>query len=68
MMGFGGIIWLAVIGGGIWIASQITNGQTLKNTSSGSNFIQDTPLDILKKRYAKGEISKKEYQEMQENL
>ncbi len=34
----------------------------------GQRFKKDTALDLLKKRYAKGEINSREYQEMKENM
>lgn len=60
-MGFG-LIWivvLALIVWGVWSYSR-------RNKDSGHP--QDRPLDILKERYAKGEISKAEFEEMKKNL
>ena len=40
----------------------------LQNVQSGSRTDQESPLDILKKRFAKGEITKEEYEEMKRKL
>lgn len=53
MHGMGWIFWIILLGVVIWFiyytSSQISQ--------------KDTPLDILKKRYARGEIDKEEYEE-----
>lgn len=38
----------------------------LKNEKASSS--EDSPLEILKKRYARGEISKEEFEERKRNL
>lgn len=35
---------------------------------SGENTGSETPLDLLKKRYAKGEIKKEEFDQMKKDL
>lgn len=64
-MGFGWIFmiifWVLVILGVVYIV------QTAIKSEKESEK-KETPFDILKKRYAKGEISKEEYERMKEEL
>ncbi|MBR9874310.1 SHOCT domain-containing protein [Vibrio sp. J1-1] len=52
------IIWLVIIGGIAWL---------LFSAKNSSNTVE-TPLDIAKKRYAKGEITKEELEEIKRQL
>lgn len=54
-----GIIVLIVI---IWLAAKGFN------SSNRSEKPQKTPLDILKERYARGEIDKQEFEERKKDL
>jgi putative membrane protein len=64
-MGFGWIwmilFWGLVIAGIVYIVQAISR-------KAGQSGPEDTPLDILKKRYAKGEITKEEFDRMKEDL
>ena len=64
--GFGGMfMWiLFVIIIGIVAYFIIQNSKT----KSAGGTTQETPLDILKKRYAKGEITKEEYERMKKDV
>lgn len=66
MMGYGGgfmwIIVLVLVGVVIYL---VTQGS--KSRGSAGSFTE-TPLDILKKRYAKGEIDKEEFNRMKKEL
>jgi len=57
-MGWGWIIGLIVLGVVIWLIVKVVNQKI--NPDQPDN---KTPLDILKERYAKGEIDKEEYEE-----
>lgn len=69
MMGYGGgilgilfmiLFWAAVILLIVWLYRQIRG--------TGVEGVSKSALDILKERYAKGEITKEEFQEMKKEL
>jgi len=80
-LGFGGlglifilIFWAAIIGVAIWFLGNLfpraTSGAPPPPPHAGGQYTPPTesPLDILKKRYARGEIAKAEYEEMRLDL
>ncbi len=70
MTGFGGwwtmgIFWLVVIGLIVWLVVYLVRGGTINSGSTGGDV---KALEILKTRYARGEIDKKEYEEKLKDL
>jgi putative membrane protein len=63
MMGFGLILTLVVIG-----AIAYGLGWRPQFNQSGPTQTNQTPLEILKARYARGEISREEYEQMRQDL
>lgn len=54
-----------------WAAAIIALVYFLKHqsrVSGGRRNAEETPVDILKKRYARGEITKEQYDRMREDL
>ena len=70
-MGLGGglimvLFWGALIVGAVWLArSLFPNGQP---PSTSSTRLEASAEDILKQRYARGEISKDQYEQMRRDL
>ncbi len=60
-MGFGFIFMILFWGILIWLVITLIN-------NAQSNKKEDDPLSILRKRYASGEISKKQYEEMKKEI
>lgn len=64
----GGVLGLLVLAALVVIVVLLfTRTPTERREASGRPASQ-TPMDILKERYARGEITKEEYQEMREHL
>jgi len=72
--GWGHMMYYGYGGGVMWILLLVLIGillyfviQTAK-TKGGVGVSEETPLDILKKRYAKGEITKEEFDRIKREL
>ncbi|MCF8130225.1 MAG: SHOCT domain-containing protein [Deltaproteobacteria bacterium] len=59
------MFWIVLIFGFIMLVSSLINGLDL---SKKNDEEPERPLEILKQRYARGEIDKVEYQEKREHL
>jgi putative membrane protein len=57
------IIWLPV-----FVFFVIFLYRFFNNSNSGKSSNKESPLDILKRRYANGELSTAEYEERKKNL
>jgi len=73
MGGFGGffmvIFWIVVIIGVVYLIKlMMQNTQTKGDTSDQGQSGKLRPVDILKERYARGEIDKKEFEEKKRDL
>jgi len=64
-MWFGSFFGLVVIGLLIWAVISFANSNRSRNDATPQ---QQSPLDILKKRYASGEITKEEFERMKKEL
>lgn len=75
MMGWGfGWMWIMPVfmlvfwGLVLWAVVAVVQGLSRADGSRTSNPDGDSPLEILKRRYARGEISKEEYEEKKRDL
>jgi putative membrane protein len=77
-MGFGGfglifmiLFWVLIIVGAVWLVSRLfpqTTRVSSPPAGSDRSEVPASPAEILKRRYAQGEISTAEFQEMREQL
>jgi len=63
-MFFGWFFWIALIVGGIWLVKAFTD-QNRNQRQSGTD---KAPINILKERYASGELDRKEFEELKNDL
>ncbi len=64
------LFWAVIIVGAIWLLARLVRGNPV-GTSASANAVQpheETPLDVLSARYARGEISKEQFEEMKRDL
>jgi len=67
-MWFGWIFWIGIIALVIWL---LVNKNSRNREYYQKNLpipLQESPLDIIKTRYAKGEITKEQFEEMKKDL
>lgn len=66
---FGGLMmvvfWVLVIVGVVWLVATVARGGQPHISAPVSS---QTPQDVLKARYAKGEITKEQYDQMKSDL
>ncbi len=77
MMGFGfgfpfmALFWILLIGLGVWAVVRLaSNASNASSHNQDATMIsrQDAALEVLKQRYARGEITKSEYEAMRQDL
>jgi len=70
-MFFTALLLLLIVGLGVWLITWLVSrnrNAALTNVDSISTPVSDTAVEILKQRYARGEISKAEYETMRDDL
>jgi putative membrane protein len=67
MMFIGGFFWLLILAGIVVLLVWLFSGKPFSSIRRGGTT-EETPLEILKKRYARGEISPEDYERMKREL
>lgn len=60
---FGILFMAAIVAGVVWLINSIASSGTGLSSKQ-----EESPLDILKKRYARGEINKQEFEDKKKDL
>ncbi len=68
-MGLMVLFWGGLFVGAIWLVASLLRGNSGTFAASPTSVSrQQTPLDILNERYARGEINREQYEEIMHNL
>ncbi len=65
------LFWVVVIALAIWIVAWVVRGTQARSAPGSSTImpnVNQAPLDILKTRYARGEITKEQFEELKSHL
>lgn len=62
------IFWIVFLGLIIWGVVALARGVSQPGSSDSASSRPDSALEVLKKRYARGEINKEEYEEKKKDL
>jgi putative membrane protein len=76
MGGFGGwtmmffmvLFWVAIIGLAVWFLSALFPRSSGHDGSRPNRATDDSALEILRQRYARGELTRAEYDQMRHDL
>jgi len=64
-MGFAWLFWLVVLGLIAWAVVTVVKNSQRRIEQTGT---LDNPIEILKRRYARGEITREEFEQMKKDL
>jgi len=67
-MWFGGIFWLLILGLIVWAVITLVNNNNRRNSQNYLPPSEEDALEILKKRYARGEITREQFDQMKRDL
>lgn len=65
-MGVMSVLWILIIGLIVWAVIALARG--VSQPTGSDSGASDSALNVLKKRYARGEINKDEYEEKKKDL
>ena len=60
------LVWILLIAGAVWLIKQIFSGSV--NQPSSASGGEEQAIDILDKRYARGDLDREEYERMKNDL
>ncbi len=60
------LVWILLIAGSVWLIKALFSGNIKKNSENKEQ--EERAIEILNKRYARGELNKDEYDVMKNDL